>query len=858
MRGTRFLTMTMLGVTALVVLAVSAAPTARAARTGARRTVVHAARRSVRVDPAVVVDLPPALVGAPYMASLPRERGSTVVQPQTLPEGLRFNARLGVVFGRPVRAGESAIAFLRRVNGAAEPLLARITVLHPSESGASPSATSHTGAISGTVTAHGMAVARACVFAVSSYLPTRTARTSSSGAYEISGLAPGTWEVYFTGCGQNYLPQWWPAQDSQVTALPVVVHANVVHGAVSADLAPGGEIAGVVSSQQTSKGAAGVCVYAVDEATGTSGSAVTARSGSYTISGLGTGSYQVLFEPCSASSDLVGQFWEGAFYWPSATAVAVETGHVTRQISAALELGGSISGTVTARGTSRPVARVCATATSPAEVLEANALSTAPPSLPSDSSGHYVINGLPPGKYLVSFGSCSGVANLNYLLPTQWSPTSDLARLPPVEVAAGKVTAGISVALTKGGSFSGTATAAATGDGVAGVCVFALGSDSFFDTEAITGAKGGYAFGGLPTGKYSAYFVPCYGQNLTAAFWRGGKTFSVEEGKDTSGISAALGAGGTITGTVQSSAGRPLTALCLVLWQGVSGGSFGEEVGPYGFAGEFSVTGLSPGSYSVGFSGACAGVNYQQTMWKGGKSFRVKAGATVPVQLVLKPGGSIAGRVTSPGGTPLTGICVEADPTSGNLNNFGGIGLSFAGEYLLTGLTPGTYVATFFPCLGQNLLDADYHGSLKVRAGATASASEELAPGATIAGVVRGTDGTPLSFICVTVFGDGGQETNETLFGGYELDGIPPGTFRVEFSTCGVGSYTTQWWKDAASKSKATAIHLKEGATASGIDATMAAKKRAASTQAKPLRALSGWSGLGRAPWQKELVRAHR
>jgi len=64
------------------------------------------------------------------------------------------------------------------------------------------------------------------------------------------------------------------------------------------------------------------------------------------------------------------------------------------------------------------------------------------------------------------------------------------------------------------------------------------------------------------------------------------------------------------------------------------------------------------------------------------------------------------------------------------------------------------------------------------------------------------------------------RELND-LFGTYSAYGLPAGTYKVEFSSCGAGKFATQWWKDAATRADATPVVIGAGATVSGIDAVM-------------------------------------
>lgn len=770
------------------------------------------------------VTMPAALVGTPYMSAVAGTRnhaGSWRSVPGTMPAGLNFDSHSGVISGLPLRAG-SWVAVLQRTGAQRETMFVRLSALSRAVATTGTATTTATsGAISGTVSSATGAVVHGCVLAVDANGRSKTASTTVSGAYAISGLSPGVWEVEFTGCGENYLSQWWPAQPSQVTAHPINVVAGHVHPGVDAVLSAGGEISGAVTAAGSSTGLGSVCVYAEPTAGGflvSPSSAVTAPSGAYTVAGLPAGGYLVGFVPCAAGLNRLTQWWTAQGGVTNASVITVKVGAVTTGISAALVAGGAISGTVRAGG--KPVANVCVSAQSLAQPSDMW-LASSQMYGQTDASGHYVMEGLAPGDYLVGFSQCNGLNAVNYVLPVYWPGSGNISVLPPVVVTAGKVTAGISVALKTGGVVSGTVSSA-TGKPLAGVCVFVEARQGFFGGTAVTGANGSYSVVGVATGTYIAVFQPCSGQNYASQPWKGGATFAVKAGKTTTGISAVLQAGAEISGAVVSSTGAPLSALCVVISLKTTTFIETQEAGPYGFGGSFSLPGLAAGRYAVGFSGSCMGQNYATTSWDGGKYFNLTAGEHISVALTLAPGGLITGTVTSQAGKPISGVCVTAIQQSPTLI---GIGFTFAlgGSYQLAGLDSGPYSVQFGPCFGQNLLSVPYaKGTVVVTAGkATTGISAALPPGSVITGRVTDSSGRALTAVCVTAWYSSGGFRLETLFGAYTMQGLPAGTYKVEFSSCAGGSYVTQWWKDASSRAKATPVVLGSGATVSGIDAAM-------------------------------------
>ena len=117
-----------------------------------------------------------------------------------------------------------------------------------------------------------------------------------------------------------------------------------------------------------------------------------------------------------------------------------------------------MTGTVTAKSTGAPLARVCVTADDGFGLAETN------------KDGHYFLDQMPAGKYSVEFANCDN--NGNYA-PQFYRGQLNAAAAVPVSLRAGHTAKGIDAALTSGATISGALTTPA-GKPLSGACAQAV------------------------------------------------------------------------------------------------------------------------------------------------------------------------------------------------------------------------------------------------------------------------------------------------------------------------------------------------------------------------------------------------
>jgi Carboxypeptidase regulatory-like domain len=123
--------------------------------------------------------------------------------------------------------------------------------------------------------------------------------TSASGEYTISGLTPGSYKVEFWPHreGLNFITQFYDDQPTFAAAEEVTVTAGATHAEINAELSEGGRITGTVTDAASHAGVGEIIVCAFGSISEEGGCALTAAGGQYTIAGLPSGSYEVVFAP---------------------------------------------------------------------------------------------------------------------------------------------------------------------------------------------------------------------------------------------------------------------------------------------------------------------------------------------------------------------------------------------------------------------------------------------------------------------------------------------------------------------------------------------------------------------------------
>jgi hypothetical protein len=393
---------------------------------------------------------------------------------------------------------------------------------------------------------------------------------------------------------------------------------------------------------------------------------------------------------------------------------------------------GSLSGTVTdAAGTHHGLAGVGIEVTNQNSYQPVYSATTA-------ADGSYTVTGLEPRTdYQVHFlGSAAtgGSSDATGYIAEYWQQVSQFDGLAPtlVAVTPDVTTTGINAALVGGGAISGAVTdAAGTHAALSNTEVYVTSSLSRATGYSVTATDGSYTVKGLPA--VTDYQVRFSGSAIAGGsadasgyvgqMWQNQSVYGtptpvvVTVGSTTTGISAALVAGGSISGTVTDAGGlhHGLANVFVSVYSAAPGNGWTTTSAD----GSYIVTGLPSGAdYQVCFGAADAtgGASdvggYFDQCWKDQVSGTATPGTPTPVVVTpatssagidaaLTASGAVSGTVTDAGGTHQGLANVGVSVYTSDMFGGGGYATTAAdGSYIVKGLTAGTDYQVCFSAYG--------------------------------------------------------------------------------------------------------------------------------------------------------------
>ena len=508
-----------------------------------------------------------------------------------------------------------------------------------------------------------------------------SATTAADGTYTAYGVDTGSYRAEFVApAGSGYLSQYYNGQGTFAAATAFAVTNGQTAGAINGALVLGGKIGGTITDSASTAPLAGIEVSA--QSTSGVRTATTNAQGQYVIEGLATGSYSVEFT--DPSDGHFSQYYNAQSTLATANVVAVTTGKLTANINAALAPAAVISGVVSNTAGAAVVSDVLVfDATTQRQVGGAV----------TATNGSYHVGPLPGGTYLMEFEPEMPGYPVQY-----YKGQATLADANAVTATIGQTTTDISATLPLPGAISGTVTGPSGAAAGVGVNAYDAGGQLAADTD--TASDGTYTLNSLAAGTYHVKFVPT-GGGFLPQYYKSEPTLAsansvgVTSGATTTGIDAALQSGGEIAGTVTDSvSSAPLAGIHVQI-----DGSAADETTVTNTNGQYSVTGLPSGSYTVAFTDPTndhASQYYKASATVGGaQAVAVTAGQVIAgVDAALIPLGGISGKVTVAGGsTGASGATVTVYDSSGTEVTTATTGTN--GTYTVAGLAASSYAVGF-------------------------------------------------------------------------------------------------------------------------------------------------------------------
>jgi phage gp45-like len=529
------------------------------------------------------------------------------------------------------------------------------------------------------------------------------ATTATDGSYRVTNLQPGIYTVCFEATSQTsgpsptgYLDDCYRQQPFGYgdSGTPVTVVAGKMTNGIKDYLRVAGAISGRITDP-SGGGIGNVYVYVTNPPAPYYFSANSATDGSYTLTGMPAGSYQICFVAYSATGANKAGYLSECYDnqpWDSgsgSTPIPVVLGQTTRGINAVLGLGGAITGTVTDPA-GNPVQDVFITLIPDAGFASAT----------TDAQGKYTLTGVAPGIYTMCFDGTFaewGTAAYGY--------TSDcLDGRPSFELSAGQTVSGQNTTLQLAGAIGGSVTG--TNGPVPGVWVNVLDASGAQLNGTVTDENGNWQLQGFPPGTYTV----CYDPSFTSGGYRRscydgqpdgtntGTAVTITGGQLTT-VNASLQLGPAISGAVTDNAGTPLSGV-EVTAASLDGADF--YFATTAQDGNYTIGGVNPGSYNVCFNaspaqGPAAGGYisecYDDQPWFGTPDpVVVGDSGTVQVNAQLATGSAITGMVTDPNGAGLADVQVTATSITYQ-TTYGSTRTD--GSYTMPGLVAGDYTVCF-------------------------------------------------------------------------------------------------------------------------------------------------------------------
>jgi protocatechuate 3,4-dioxygenase beta subunit len=461
----------------------------------------------------------------------------------------------------------------------------------------------------------------------------------------------------------------------------------------------------------------------------------------------------------------------------------------------------------------------------------------------SGKNGRYVLGGLFAGKYIAFFLGCGTKGNY---VSQFWRHAKSLSSANKIKVATRQVVTGIDPVMLPGATILGTVRGGnARGKPVPDVCVTAIGSAPFI-SEAKTIKNGRFELKGIGTGRTLLDFDPTCSGLRASPYLDADRTLKVTGGHVLHEGTVPLRVGARMIGVVRDSHGQRLAGVCVRVQDDKDDAPPGQaRTGPNG---TYSIIGIEPGKFAVRFAGCAAAESVLPQFYNGqptestADKITFRAGKTISgIDATMQPAGTLTGRVSDRSGHPLAHVCVGiVSAGASDLIDSGfesSVTTKSNGRYLLRNIIPGPYQVSI-GCNGahfagrwfDNQQDSSRGGFLSIPAGLVTLLNGSVGQPGAISGTVTDQAGKPVNNICVFIVDpkaktyinhavgppDFGPPLTENG-GRYQIRGLTPGQYLVNFSPCAGGKFGGRWYRNGTTLANATPVKVRAGRTTTGI-----------------------------------------
>lgn len=637
--------------------------------------------------------------------------------------------------------------------------------------------------------------------------------TDDNGNYIITGLYPGTYELYAYDFGNFYSETVYP---SQVTITGSEDITGINFALDPTDTGIRGKIF-LPSGQPVSEGWVFSSTYNEFESYFT----YTNSKGEYRL-GTEEGNYFVQGGTFDWST--LPTYYPGVRKAKDATPVKVERGKIVEGINFQLLPASFIEGQVFS-SSGFPLEGI---------YVEAYDIFGYPSSATvTDFEGKFSIGGLDAGTYFLLAWDFEG----DYAI--QWyDGKKTIDEATPVTVQEGERKGGILFHLNPSGKIKGKVIDKFTSTPLANIFLVAYNEYFYYESYGFSDEEGNFEIKGLSTGSYILFgydfeglYIPTYYDGVVDI--SGATPINVQEGQEVI-ITFKMIKGGTIKGKVSSTTNLPITSGFITAFDQMgnwAGFSYTDENGRY------TMGGLLEGSflvYAIDLNGEYAPKWYPNAdSPEDATAVNVSLGQIIEnINFTLPPAGSISGKVTDKDGIPLPNMYLFVEKVQKSSVFFIDYQWGYTdenGNYIIKGLGTGDYIVGLVLSNGMILyydgtLNKDNAKPVSVVQGQETKNINFIVTnqGGGIAGkVVESGTSKPVPFAAITIFDQFGVPVSFAFTdseGNYIAYFIEPGKYKVYAEAV---CYKGEWYREKSSYDSANWVSVTDGRTTGGITFTL-------------------------------------